>query len=125
MALITVDENNYIISYLGGPGVQTDSSIEVELPFDEDELLSNFGAYKYENGQFIKDEAKLQAMEQVAILSELRNQRATLCFPVINRGRLWYDNLTEDQVEELSAWYQAWLDVTETLTVPATPNWVD
>lgn len=55
----------------------------------------------------------------------IREQRAKICFPIINRGRLWYDRLTEEQVAELRDWYSAWLDAPETLTVPKTPEWVN
>lgn len=58
-------------------------------------------------------------------LAFLRGRRASECFPVVNRGKLWYDRLTSDQEIELSDWYNAWLDVTETKTIPARPAWVD
>lgn len=57
-------------------------------------------------------------------LTKLRSQRETECFPVINRGQLWYDTLTEAQKTELKVWYLAWLDVTETFIIPITPEWV-
>ena len=55
---------------------------------------------------------------------KLRARRAAECFPVINRGQLWYDKLTAEQRSELSEWYEAWLDVTETMTVPEMPGWI-
>lgn len=54
----------------------------------------------------------------------LRSQRETECFSIINRGQLWYDTLTEEQIVELKEWYIAWLDVTDTLVVPNKPNWI-
>lgn len=57
-------------------------------------------------------------------LDHLRAQRERICFPVINRGELWYSRLTEEQRAELEAWYQAWLDVTETKVIPETPDWI-
>ena len=54
----------------------------------------------------------------------LRRERERICFPVINRGAAWYARLTPEQNEELQAWYQAWLDVTETKVKPQTPEWV-
>lgn len=54
----------------------------------------------------------------------LRLQREIKCFPVINRGQLWYDTLTEGQMAELKKWYIAWLDVTDTLVVPNKPSWI-
>ena len=37
--------------------------------------------------------------------SSLRNMRERVCFPVINRGKLWYDSLTSEQLNELKKWY--------------------
>ena len=55
----------------------------------------------------------------------LREVRNNLCFPVINRGRLWYDRLTNEQLGELETWYQDWLDAPETLKIPLTPSWLN
>ena len=44
--------------------------------------------------------------------------------PVINRGRLWYDALTGEQLSELKTWYRAWLDGTNTQTIPEKPEWL-
>lgn len=57
-------------------------------------------------------------------LNNLREQRETECFPIINRGTLWYNKLTIEQQQELEIWYQAWLDVTETKSVPVKPSWL-
>lgn len=45
------------------------------------------------------------------ILQDLRYRRETECFSIINRGRLWYDTLTDWQQEELRKWYREWLDL--------------
>ncbi len=57
-------------------------------------------------------------------IAYLRRERERICFPVINRGAAWYSRLTPEQTEELQAWYQAWLDVTETKVKPQTPEWI-
>lgn len=54
----------------------------------------------------------------------IRHRRETECFPIINRGSLWYDSLTAEQKAELATWYQAWLDAPETLVVPQKPSWL-
>lgn len=54
----------------------------------------------------------------------LRQKRAEECFSIINRGQLWYNTLTTEQVQELNTWYQAWLDVTETKIIPTKPSWL-
>lgn len=57
-------------------------------------------------------------------LIDLRLQRENECFPIINRGLLWYDTLTEKQQLELKKWYQLWLDVTQTEQIPEKPSWL-
>lgn len=59
------------------------------------------------------------------ILEQLRTIRELECFSVINRGKLWYDTLTEGQIIELSKWYQSWLNVTETKFIPTKPSWLN
>jgi hypothetical protein len=54
----------------------------------------------------------------------LRQLRERECYPIINRGNLWYDTLLDYQKVELQNWYKAWLDVTETFVVPKKPDWV-
>ena len=56
---------------------------------------------------------------------ELRQRRSTECFPIINRGALWYEKLTSDQRAELSEWYEKWLDAPQTLSAPTAPSWID
>lgn len=57
-------------------------------------------------------------------ISAVRLRRERECFPIINRGQLWYDGLTEKQKAELTAWYTDWLNVTQTLVVPKKPEWL-
>jgi hypothetical protein len=54
----------------------------------------------------------------------LRQLREKECYPIINRGTLWYNLLSESQKVELKEWYQAWLDITETLVKPKKPSWL-
>lgn len=58
-------------------------------------------------------------------LNVLRYERLNKCFPTINRGKLWYDSLTPQQLKELKEWYEKWLNVTETLVIPTKPAWLD
>lgn len=55
----------------------------------------------------------------------IRQQRRQICFPVINRGILWYNSLTTEQFAELKQWYKDWLDAPSTLIVPKTPSFVN
>lgn len=63
--------------------------------------------------------------ELLLLKGRLRNRRQTECFPVINRGILWYNKLSNEQYTELLNWYNAWLDVTETLVAPTAPAWLN
>lgn len=100
--------------------------IEVALPEDEIDFFEAFyRAYKIsENGFLVLDMSKLESDQQEEILNDLRHIRETVCFSVINRGKLWYDSLTTEELDELEAWYQAWLDAPQTGVVPNTPLWL-
>ena len=53
----------------------------------------------------------------------IRSNRDEKCFPIINRGQLWYNMLTDTQKKELNDWYQAWLNATETMVEPEDLKW--
>ncbi len=72
-----------------------------------------------------KDTVELVWMNEEAELDYYRDLRETDCFPIINRGAAWYNSLTEEQKAELDAWYQAWLDITETKVIPEKPAWLN
>lgn len=55
---------------------------------------------------------------------KIRERRETECFPIINRGALWYNKLTDEQKTELSSWYEAWLNAPETMEIPEIPSWI-
>lgn len=76
------------------------------------------------NGSDNKPMLKPIVLSDEQVLMNLRSQREVECFPIINRGKLWYDNLTESQLIELKEWYNAWLDVTETKVIPTRPSWL-
>lgn len=63
-------------------------------------------------------------LDKAKKVDEIRNRREAECFPVVNRGQLWYDKLSKKKKEELEQWYQAWLDATNTGVVPAKPAWL-
>lgn len=68
--------------------------------------------------------ARKAAYEKELEKNLIRGQRAEECFPIINRGALWYDKLTAEQKAELAAWYQAWLDAPQTKVIPARLEWL-
>lgn len=80
----------------------------------------------YDNKRYLKgtEPAKPQELIDQELIEELRQQREEECFSIINRGALWYNTLTEEQLTELQTWYKAWLDVTETKIVPKKPIWI-
>ena len=57
-------------------------------------------------------------------LEVIRQRRETECFPIINRGVLWYNCLTVEQKAELNGWYHNWLNATETGVIPPKPSWL-
>lgn len=121
--LVNIDKNNYITCAVCD-GVILENGIEVNSPLDIDDFWQNFQAYKLENHQLIKDENKLKEILYNENLQNLRLKREKICFPIINRGVLWYNTLTENQKNELNNWYKAWLDVTLTLEEPQIPSWI-
>lgn len=84
----------------------------------------NGGLFFYEYTQTDEYKAKAAAFADQVEIETLRQRREAECFSVINRGALWFDRLTEEQKAELDTWYQKWLDVTETRTVPDKPSWL-
>lgn len=101
------------------------SSIDVVEPDDINDFESNYGSYYLaEDGKLVKNNVRQIELENKQLLKELRYQREKQCFPIVNRGELWYGQLGAEQKEELNVWYQNWLDVTETKVVPVTPSWL-
>lgn len=96
----------------------------IEIPYaTEDEFNKVFGvSKKFVNGILSDipfDERKARNAYRI------RQKRESVCFPVINRGKLWYDTLSEAQIQELNQWYSAWLEATDTLIEPSMPTWLN
>ncbi len=119
---IRINENGYVQSYAEIGNLT--NGIEIEAPSDLEHFEVNFEAYQVKDGVLIFDEDKRSQLDNQHILDDLRFEREQQCFPIINRGQLWYEMLSETQVAELQLWYQAWLDVTETLLIPERPGWL-
>lgn len=68
--------------------------------------------------------SKYHAIKNEFELKLIRARRETECFPIINRGELWYNKLTVEQKTELSVWYQNWLDAPQTGITPIKPVWL-
>lgn len=120
--MIVTIKDGYIDSYaIVG---ELENGIEVDTPEDMEVFHKNFKAYKLVDNKLILDENKLVESKNSAIIEGYRFLRKQECFPIINRGILWYERLTPEQKEELNLWYQNWLDITITKEVPIKPNWL-
>lgn len=121
---VILNEQGYVCDYalIGSFG---SDSVTVNEPENLDDFENNYSSYHLYNGNMlVKNDDKQKEIEEQTELSNLRNQREKECFPYINRGYLWYSKLTDEQKEELASWYQAWLDVTDTKSVPNAPTWL-
>lgn len=87
-------------------------------------VVDENGFYNYEVKDGVLSERDKTEDAATEKKNEIRSHRLTQCFPIINRGKFWYDKLTEEQNTELSAWYQAWLDAPETGSEPEKPSWL-
>lgn len=119
---IKVNEQGYISEYavvgslVGGT--------EIPDPSDIAHFERHFASYRIRDGTLLFDKEHYNELMSEATKDEYRRQREKECFLVINRGKLWYDTLSEEQQLELETWYRAWLDGTETNTVPDKPAWL-
>ena len=85
-----------------------------------------------ENGRRFQIQSFILTKEEV--LNLLRTRREEECFPIINRGVLWYNILTEEQRLELNKWYKEWLNVPQVYQetkpanietiIPQKPSWL-
>ncbi len=103
-----------------------ESKIKAQKELDEklEHFNDNYYDYKQTANGLVYDKSHngAQQQEHELKLFTLRQRRASLCFDIVNRGQVWYNTLTEEQRQELQEWYQAWLDVTDTLVEPIKPK---
>lgn len=119
---VNINEDGYITNY-AMIGNLVDG-IDVADPKDLLQFENNFVSYRVRDGTASLDTEKLKAIADETALADYRKRRETECFSVINRGFLWYEDLTLKQKAELKIWYHAWLDGTKTLAVPDKPAWL-
>lgn len=119
---VLLNEQGYVESYaLEGELVDALETAELN---DLSHLEKHFTSYRMRDGTLVFDEGKDAQAQSEAAKAEYRRRRELECFPIINRGQLWYDTLSEGQLSELKNWYQAWLDGTNTQTIPEKPEWL-
>lgn len=116
--IIQTDSSGHITGYaqILAEGVELEDGIETDFQPDAD-FYDHYYQYVYQNGQITKDIKTLSAAEQ----EQIRAQRQKICFPVINRGALWYRLLSDEQVALLESWYRQWLDAPQTGLIPELP----
>ena len=102
-----------------------EGGIEVNEPKDINHFMEHFTAYKVENNAPDFDSEEDNKIETENTKQALRQRRQTECFSYVNRGQLWYATLSVKQIAELTLWYKAWLNVTETMSVPERPAWLE
>lgn len=118
MYLLKTIDGSYFFSKTTGSDSSVSVVDEIEDTFYEN-MQNVQDSYFIENDKVIIKEGAAELLKSV-----LRKRREKECFPVINRGELWYAKLTEVQKVELSVWYEAWLNAPQTGTVPVKPEWV-
>lgn len=109
------------LGYLEGPSV-TGPYTELEIDDITDQQLSSWPLgyiWRYNK------ETKKFNLEVTYDEADFRILRENECFSIINRSFMWYLNLTDAQKIELQEWYQAWLDITETKSIPQKPEWLN
>ena len=118
--IIQTDLEGYVIGYATklADGVTIDG-VEVEDVPEGFESL--FSQYRLIDGHLVLQEGYISPQKRESI----RVMRQRECFPVINRGVLWYRTLTDAQTRELDEWYTAWLNAPETGVMPDAPEWLD
>lgn len=120
---VILDDSNYVSSY--ATVGQLFDGTEIDAPKNMIHFCEHYTAYKLENGELVYDSQKEDRLRQEELLEELRERRKVECFAYMDRGKFWYDSLTETQLEELNVFYEAWLRVTETLEIPTKPEWLE
>lgn len=121
---VVLNEQGYVKAYATIGSFGSDF-VTVDEPDDLNDFENNYRSYYLSDGNvLVKSNDKLKEIEADRELVVLRSQREKACFPYINRGEMWYSRLSADQKNELSVWYQAWLDVTSTKVIPEKPEWL-
>jgi len=121
---VILNEQRYVQAY-ALVGEFGSDAVVVNEPENIDDFENNYRSYYLsEANVLVKSQDKQKEIENERELIALRSKREKICFPYVNRGYLWYSKLTAEQKNELDVWYQAWLDVTETKTIPDTPTWL-
>lgn len=120
--LILLDNNNNVVGY---SKFTENMEIDDTCVIINDEMIpinffDEYIQYSFKEGKLIKHSI-LSDVEQ----DHIRARRKRECFPIINRGSVWYDMLDTEEKEELEKWYHEWLDATATGVIPDLPSFLD
>lgn len=118
---IKIDRDGYITDYCIGGSIA--DSVEVVQPADF--ARQQYRAYRLLDGILTLDEDRLTSLQLADRQNAIRARRERECYPVINRGQLWYEGIGLARLAELRQWYKAWRDAPATLIVPDRPAWLD
>lgn len=122
-AIVNFDDEGYVKDYILIGGV--DDGIRVDRLAESIETDAvKIRSHKLVDGKLIFDTERFDYLMKQKHITRLRFIREEECFAVINRGEVWYRTLAEEQKNELQIWYEAWLDITETLVIPEKPTWI-
>lgn len=119
---VTINEKGYVENYAFAGSL--DGSEDVANPSDSVHFEAHYPAYRIRDGNPVFDEEEWARLAFAAETDLLRKRREAECFPIINRGALWYERLTPERRRSLLAWYEEWLNVTGTRKLPVRPDWL-
>lgn len=122
---LCVNSNNEVVAMSAGFRIAMDGCETKEVDGFLDH--SNIDGYIWQDNEVVFSEERYQRRQHENKQWDLRNKRDTECFSIINRGDAWYQMYvtTDERKQELAEWYNAWLDVTETMVEPEKPSWIE
>lgn len=122
---VIIDKDNNVIGASEGAYFEMENGTTVEV-FEEIDYPKIDGLKLKSDGSLYFDEERYINRQLQILKEDLRNDREIECFSIVNRGEIWYKNYvnTPERELEFNAWYQDWLDVTETLEKPIKPLWI-
>jgi len=99
------------------------------VEIDENLITIPLSKIDFTNREF--DIEKYHTRIKEKYINDLRKLRAIQCFSVVDRSKIWWDTLSEEQVSEIKDWYNEWLDIpnqqlqsVERLPLPIKPNFL-
>lgn len=121
---VYLDENGYVYLHANDSDYCEGDFETVSDDFLTEHFLTHRKCYRYKDGKLEYDESHEQSVIEEEKKNHIRLLREQECFPFINRGWLWYQELSASNLLELTKWYKAWLDATETYIIPDKPKWL-